>query len=208
MRRRDLPLYLAGASATLAALPARAATEGRDYHRLPQAQPVAVPGKIEVIEFFGYWCPHCSALEPELEAWARKLPADVILRRMPVAFRPSEDVLQRLYFGIESLGWVDQLHRKVFGAVHVQRLPLRTDAEAAAFAKSQGLDDAKLLDAMKSFSVATKVRQAKQLAENYKLDAVPTLFVQGRYKTSVADAGGPARLFPVLDDLIALARKG
>ncbi len=208
MRRRDLPLYLAGASAAFGVLPVRAATEGREYERLSQAQPVAVPGKVEVIEFFGYWCPHCNALEPDLEAWARKLPADVNLRRMPVAFRPAEDVLQRLYFGIESLGWVDQLHRKVFSAVHVQRLPLRTDAEAADFAKSQGLDGAKLLDAMKSFSVATKVRQAKQLAENYKLNAVPSFFVQGRYRTSVADAGGPQRLFGVLDELIALARKG
>jgi thiol:disulfide interchange protein DsbA len=212
MRRREFALHFAGASAAatglLGGLPAQAATEGREYQRVNPPQPVAVPGKVEVMEFFGYWCPHCNALEPDLDAWAHKLPADVNFRRMPVAFRPADETLQRLYFALEALGWVEQAHRKVFAALHVRRMAIRGDADAVAFAKAQGLDETKLLDAMKSFSVVTKVRQAKKLAEDYKLDSVPTLFVQGRYKTSVADAGGPAAMFAVLDELIAKSRKG
>jgi thiol-disulfide isomerase/thioredoxin len=80
MQRRHFSLALLAATSPLAA---RAATEGREYTRLQQPVPVAVPGKVEVMEFFGYWCPHCNALEPELEAWVRKLPADVNFRRMP-----------------------------------------------------------------------------------------------------------------------------
>jgi len=205
MQRRHFSLALLAAASPLAA---RAATEGREYTRLQQPVPVAVPGKVEVTEFFGYWCPHCSALEPELEAWVRKLPADVNFRRMPVAFRPADEGLQKLYFAIESLGLVDSLHRKVFTAIHGQRVPLRTDAEIADWAKSAGADVPKLMDAMKSFTVGTKVRQARSAAEAVRLDSVPTLVVQGRYVTSSAAAGGHPQLLAVLDELIARSRKG
>jgi thiol:disulfide interchange protein DsbA len=213
MRRRDLALHLVGASAAFSGLmggsPARAAaTEGREYQLVRPPQPVAASGKIEVIEFFGYWCPHCNELEPSLEAWVAKLPADVNFRRMPVAFRPADETLQRLYFALEALGWVEKAHAKVFAAMHVQRMAIRNDDQAADFAKAQGLDAAKLVDTMKGFSVATKVRQANQAAQNYKLDAVPTLYVQGRYKTDVGSAGGPVGMFAVLDELIAKVRKG
>jgi thiol:disulfide interchange protein DsbA len=205
MQRRHFSLALLAATAPLAA---RAATEGREYTRLQQAVPVAVPGKVEVMEFFGYWCPHCNALEPDLDGWVRKLPADVNFRRMPVAFRPADEALQKLYFAIESLGQVDSLHRKVFTAIHGQRMSLRTDAEIADWAKAAGADVPKLMDAMKSFTVATKVRQARTAAEAVRLDSVPTLVVQGRYVTSTAAAGGHPQLLAVLDELIAKARKG
>jgi thiol:disulfide interchange protein DsbA len=205
MQRRHFSLALLAATSPLAA---RAATEGREYTRLQQPVPVAVPGKVEVMEFFGYWCPHCNALEPELEAWVRKLPADVNFRRMPVAFRPADELLQKLYFAIESLGLVDSLHRKVFTAIHGQRVPLRTEAEIADWAKTTGTDVPKLMDALKSFTVGTRVRQAKSAAEAVRLDSVPTLVVQGRYVTSTAAAGGHPQLMAVLDELVARARKG
>lgn len=209
MRRRDLPLYLAGTSLALTRLPvAAAAVEGRDYTRLAQPVRVAVAGKVEVVEFFGYWCPHCSALEPDLEAWVSKLPADVNFRRIPVAFRAADDLLQKLYFALESLGWLNALHRKVFSAIHVQRQSFNNEADVVAFAKAQGVDSAKLVDALKSFGTATKARQAKQLAETYRIDSVPSLYVQGRYTTSVAAAGSQQQMLLVLDELIAKVRKG
>ena len=211
MKRRDFALSL-GAGAALAGLsgPLRAQggpVEGRDYIKLDK--PVAVAaGKIEVVEFFGYWCPHCNAFEPQLDAWARKVVAEqVSFRRMAIAFNAAHEPLQRLYFALEALNLVDSLHKKVFIAYHGQRQTLSNDNDIAAWAKANGADPTKLLDAMKSFSVATKLRQAKQLAADYGIDGVPTLGIQGRWRTAPSIAGTPERALAVTDALIAQLRK-
>jgi len=181
--------------------------EGKDYVRV--AQPVPMPdGKVDVVEFFGYWCPHCNAFEPVLDAWVHKLPAHVNFRRMPIAFNASQEPAQRLYFALEALGLVDTLHRKVFTAMHVQQKRLDKDADIAAWAQANGADGAKILDAMKSFSVATKLRQARQLADAFKIDGVPTLGIGGRFMTSPGTAGSAERALVVTDALIAQLRKG
>ena len=209
MNRREFGLNASVLALSGLALPVWAQggpVEGKDYLRV--AQPVPMTGdKIEVVEFFGYWCPHCNAFEPALEAWVKKLPATVNFRRMPVAFNAAQEPAQRLYFAIEALGLVDTLHRKVFAAMHVERKRLDKDAEIADFAKANGVDPAKLLDAMKSFSVATKMRQSRQLSEGYRIEGVPTLGIHGRFMTSPSIAGTQERALAVADVLIAQARK-
>lgn len=181
--------------------------EGRDFQRV--AQPVPVTGdKVEVVEFFGYWCPHCNAFEPALDAWIKKLPPQVSFRRMPVAFNAAQEPAQRLYFALEALGLVETLHRKVFTALHVERKRLNNDADIQAWAQSVGADSAKILDAMKSFSVATKSRQSRALSEGYRIEGVPTLGIHGRWMTSPSIAGTQERALAVADALIAQVRKG
>jgi len=207
MNRRDslqcLAAGLALASPAGALFAQGALQEGRDYKRVET--PVAVPeGKVDVVEFFGYWCPHCNAFEPQLDAWAKKLPAaQVSFRRIPVAFNAAHEIYQRLFFALESLGLVDSLHRKVFAAVHLQHVSFIKDADVATWVTANGADGAKVADAMKSFSVASKLRQARALADGFHIDGVPTLGVQGRYMTSPSIAGGPDRALAVADALIA-----
>ena len=209
MNRREFGLNASVLALAGLALPAGAQggpVEGKDFMRV--AQPVPMTGdKVEVVEFFGYWCPHCHAFEPALDAWVKKLPATVNFRRMPVAFNAAQEPAQRLYFGIEALGLVDTLHRKVFAAMHVERKRLDKDSEIADFAKANGVDPTKLQDAMKSFSVATKMRQSRQLSEAYRIDGVPTLGIHGRFMTSPSIAGSQERALAVADALIAQARK-
>jgi thiol:disulfide interchange protein DsbA len=210
MNRRDWVICAAGATLAGLGLPLQAQggppVEGRDYLRV--SKPVAVPdGKVDVVEFFGYWCPHCNAFEPLLDAWAKKLPAHVNFRRMPVAFNAAHELMQRLYFALDSLGLVESLHRKVFAALHEQRLRLDKEADIGDWVKNNGADATKVLDAMKSFSVATKIRQSKQLAEGYKIDGVPTLGIQGRFMTSPSIAGTPERALAAADALIAQSHK-
>jgi len=164
-----------------------------------------VPGKTEVIEFFGYWCPHCNELEPSLEAWVKKLPADVNFRRIPVAWQAMHQPFQQLYYALEAMGVSPEFHGKVFRAVHGDRLRLETDAGLAAFAGANGLDKTKLADLMKGFTVASKCQTATKAFKTFGIDGVPTLVVDGRYITSPALAGGEAPVFDVLD---ALIRKG
>ena len=184
--------------------------EGRHYVRLSQPAPVSVPaGKIEVVEFFWYGCPHCNAFEPALEAWVKKLPEFVAFRRVPVQFREEPfGTHQRIYFALETMGQLEAMHRKVFAAIHNDRLKLDKPAEIQAFMSKNGLDGARFIEVMNSFGVQTKARQAKQLAEAYKIDGVPALGIQGRFYTSGSLAGGQDKMLVVADFLIQASRKG
>jgi thiol:disulfide interchange protein DsbA len=211
MNRRDFAIKLPLASAAcMAAATVQAqgeAVEGRDFVRL--SQPIAMPAgaKVDVVEFFGYWCPHCNAFEPTLEAWVKKLPANVAFRRVPVAFSGAHESYQRLYFALEAMGLVDSMHRKVFAAVHLQKVRLDKESDVVAFVSANGVDGAKFASTFKSFSVDGKIRQARQLAEAYKIDGVPTLGIHGRFFTSPSMAGGPERALAVTDMLIARVGK-
>lgn len=210
MRRRHFAISLAGAAASLPfpALAQGVPAEGRDYARL--AQPVAMPatGKVEVIEFFGYWCPHCNSFEPSIEAWSRKLPADVAFHRVPVAFSAPQEPYSKIYLALEAMGQLETMHRKVFAAIHVQHQRLEKESEILALMKANGIDGVKFMETFKGFTVASKFKQARQLAEAYRIDGVPTLGVHGRYFTSPSLAGGPEQALRVTDYLIQRARQG
>jgi len=217
MQRREFSAALIGAGLGASALslagPAAAQggpVEGTHYVRLSQPLPVAAPaGKVEVIEFFWYGCPHCNAFEPALESWVKKLPADVAFRRVPVVFREEPFTAhQRIFYALEAMGQLEAMHRKVFYAIHAEHSRLDKPADIAAFMTKNGLDGAKFLDVYNSFSVQTKSRQAKQLAESYKIDGVPAIGIHGRYYTSGTLAGTPERSLAVADYLIGVARKG
>ena len=205
-------LSAAAASALVAGRPAFAQAtpvEGKDFTRIEPPQPPGVPaGKVEVLEFFSYACPHCNAFEPSLDAWAKKLPADVAFRRVPVPFLMNAELFQRTYFALESLGMVDAMQRKIFAAVHVDRLRLDSANDVAALVAKNGGDSAKFLDAMKSFGVANGVTRAKKMTADYKIDSVPSIAVQGRFVTSPAQAGSPEKALQVADFLIQRSRKG
>jgi thiol:disulfide interchange protein DsbA len=212
MNRRRFAIRLAATVAvsglTLAARAQGAPVEGRDYARL--AQPLAMPatGKVEVVEFFGYWCPHCNNFEPTLDAWSRKLPPDVAFRRVPVAFSAPQEPYARIYFTLEAMGLLEQMHRKVFTAIHVQHQHLEKDSEILAFMTANGIDGTKFSETYKSFTVASKFKQARQLADAYRIDSVPTLGIHGRFFTSPSLAGGADQALRVTDQLIQRARQG
>ncbi len=216
MKRRDFSASLLGAGAGLAALglraPARAQggpVEGTHYVRLSQPVPAGPAGKIEVIEFFWYGCPHCNAFEPTLEPWVKQLPADVAFHRVPVAFSAEPFVAhQRIFYALDSLGLVAAMHRKVFYAIHNDRLRLDKSADISAFMARNGVDGAKFMEAYDSFAVQAKAKQATQQAAAYKIDGVPAIGIQGRYYTSGSLAGTNEKALAVADFLIQRVRKG
>jgi protein dithiol oxidoreductase (disulfide-forming) len=212
MERRDFSMRLAavglGALWAGSAAGQGAPVEGTHYRRLAQPAPVSAPaGKVEVVEFFSYGCPHCYALEPTLEAWAKRLPADAVFRRVPVGFNALYENYQKIFYALEAMGQVEHMHRKVFDAIHQQRQRLDKEADIAAFMQANGVDGAKFIELYKSFSVQSKARQAQQLADSYKIDGVPAMGVQGRYVTSGSMAGSNERALAVTDALVQMARK-
>ncbi|MEK8087864.1 thiol:disulfide interchange protein DsbA/DsbL [Aquabacterium sp. A3] len=215
MNRREFSIQTAatlGAGSLLWSAPAGAQggpVEGTHYVRLNEPAPVSAPaGKVEVVEFFWYGCPHCFHFEPFVEGWSSKLPADVAFRRVPVAFRERPfGVHQQLYFAIESMGLIDSLHPRVFKAMHEQQQRLDTPEAIAEFVGRNGVDSAKFMAVFKSFAVQTKCRQARSLTDAYRIDGVPALGIAGRYYTSISLNGTPARTLDTTNALIARSRR-
>lgn len=217
MQRREFSISAAsvaaatsmGAFATGAHAQGPAPKEGSDYLTLEKRAPVEAPaGKVEVVEFFWYSCPHCNRFEPALEEWIKKAPKDVVVRRVPIAFRPDFEPQQRLYYVLEAMNKVAELHKKVFYAIHSEKQLLNTPDLIAAWIEKQGIDKAKFLEMYNSFSVATKARKATQLQDAYRIDGVPALGVAGRYYTSGSLAQTMERALVITDYLIVQARKG
>ena len=183
--------------------------EGTHYNKLQQAAPTVAPaGKIEVVEFFWYGCPHCNHFEPYLAAWVAKLPADVAFRRIPVVIHENPGAIHaRLFYTVESLGLIPTLHAKIFHAIHEEGLKLDSPETIGDFVAKQGVDKARFLSVLDSFSVQTKARQARSLADAYKLEGVPMLGVGGIYTTSVGQNGTPEKTLATLDALINKMRK-
>jgi thiol:disulfide interchange protein DsbA len=216
MKRREFSLLASGAAAVASTLWATAAQAdvskpeaGTDYLLVDPRAPVEAPaGKIEVVEFFWYSCPHCNVFEPQLEAWVKTLPKDVSFRRAPVAFRDDFVPQQRLYFALEAMGLVDKLQSKVFAAIHVEKLDLSKSAAITDWVAKQGVDMVKFNQQYSSFSVATKATKAAQLQNAYKVEGVPALGVAGRYYVDGSLAKSMGNALKVVESLVAGIRSG
>ena len=168
-------------------------------------QPVENDGKVEVLEFFAYGCIHCANLEPSLEAWAKKQPADVKLKRIPSPALAMGIDSTVLYYSLEALGQLDRLHAKIFEAVHLQKEVLGNPAILNKWLEKNGVDPKKYEEVQKSFSVVTKVKRAQKMVSDYQIHATPMLVVNGRFVVEQSVGGAPA-MFATIDQLIAQAR--
>lgn len=160
---------------------------GVEYVTLAQPQPVQATGKkVEVIEFFMYHCPHCNALEPQLEQWVKKQGDNIVFKRVHLPSSGPNDPEAHLRLTLEALGKAEEFQPKVFKAWHVDRLRLNTDAAIIDWVSKNGIDRNKFLEAWNSFGVTTKLRRLPQITSDYKVDSVPTIIIDGKYQTSPA----------------------
>lgn len=183
---------------------ASAFDEGIDYTRLSQPEPTDTGKKIEVLEFFWYGCPHCFHLEPFLEKWLKNKPADAAFRRMPAVLGPNWKPGARAFFAAQELGVLDKFHEPLFRAIHIEKRPLFDEDQLVAFAAQQGINADQFRKAYDSFYVNMKVRRAAELERRYGIDGVPTIIVNGKYRTGVGQAGSKERLIEVIDYLVKL----
>jgi thiol:disulfide interchange protein DsbA len=189
---------------------------GVNYTLIVPAQPTSVPaGQIEVLEFFWYACPHCYDLDPQVEAWRKSKPAYVSFSRVPITWSEGHRALARLFYSVQSLGKLDQLHDAVFKEIHVDGNPLvaqdgneaETERIQTAFAKKEGIREDDFKKAYHSFGVDGEVQKADALVQRYRIDGVPTFVINGKYVADVRTAGSPERLMALVGDLVALEHK-
>ena len=207
---RNLIISAALVSATLFGMTAHAADvpleAGKTYIELNSAVPVAVPGKIEVVELFWYGCPHCYAFEPVVNPWAEKLPSDVNFVRLPAMFGGPWDAHGQMFLTLEAMGVEHKVHAAVFNAIQKEGKRLTDKEEMADFLATQGVDKAKFLQTFDSFAIKGQIVKAKELAKKYEISGVPTMVVDGKYRFDLGTAGGPEQALNVADQLIAKER--
>jgi len=186
---RLLPLAAACLLAAAVSSPAFASPanpqNGLDYMTLAQPQPVQAAGKkVEVIEFFMYHCPVCNGLEPGFEEWVKKQGDRIQVRRIHMPYTGANDPEAHLYLTLEALGRLDDMHAKVFDAVHRQRIRLNKDDAIIDWVAKNGIDRTAFVNAWNSFGVAARLRGLNRVIDNYKVESVPTIIVDGKYMTS------------------------
>jgi protein dithiol oxidoreductase (disulfide-forming) len=211
---------VAASTSTAFAAPVNGSTswqEGVNYTRLVPAQPTAVPtGQVEVLEFFWYACPHCNAIDPLVAAWLKTKPNYVTFSRVHVLWSESHRSLARLYYTLESMGKLDQLHSEIFKAIHVDGNPLvgadptnaaQSERIQTTFVVKHGISEAEFTKTYHSMSVDLALQRADELVQRYRVDSVPKFVVNGKYVADKATAGSEERLISLVGDLAAQEHK-
>jgi thiol:disulfide interchange protein DsbA len=206
----------ATATAATTSPPAGPWVEGVNYTRLVPAQPTSVaPGQVEVLEFFWYACPHCYALDPLIESWRKTKPAYISFLRVPVVWAPGHRALARLFYALESMGKLDELHSAIFKEIHVNNDPLvdlgndaaQSERIETAFVVKHDVSESAFKTAYHSFSVESALQRAEELGLRYKISGVPTFVVNGKYVADVGTAGGEEKLIDLVNYLAGLEHK-
>ena len=182
--------------------------EGVDYQRIDPVVPTSDPARVVVTEIFWYGCPHCFRFEPFVEKWAETIPDGVVFEQVPSAINAAWTVHARAFYAFKMMGVQEQIHKKLFNAIHVQRQRLNSLDSIAGFVAEQGFDEKEFRQQYASFPVDTLVRKGKQKELYYGLEGVPTVIVNGQYRTSGVMAGNFGRLLQIIDFLVAEELKG
>lgn len=198
-----------------AQLPGGQWTAGTNYTVLSPAQPTdAAPGKVQVVEVFWYGCPHCYALDPYLESWLKSKPGYIDFVRVPIMWGDIHRSHARLFYTLQALGKLDELHTQVFDEIHQHNDPLYVQGDPKAtfqaqlkFAVAHGVSASAFTNAYNSFGVQTNLQRADDIDRRYKVDSVPTIVIDGKYQADVGTAGGDEKLIQLINDLAASEKK-
>lgn len=178
---------------------------GHDYTVLNTPQRQESSGKIEVVEFFSWGCPHCYEFYPKLARWLSTLPKDTSFKRVPVGLgHPEWEALARAFYALQSTGDVERLDAQIFEDIHKNHVWLYNEASITAWVGKHGVDVPKFTAAFRSFGVNMSEAQAEQKSEDYRVPGVPALAIAGKYLVS----DEPAKMLGTTDQLIVMERAG
>ncbi|WP_133717004.1 thiol:disulfide interchange protein DsbA/DsbL [Methylocaldum gracile] len=182
--------------------------QGVDYELVNPPQTTVDPSKVEVMEFFWYGCPHCYHFEPDLNAWLKKKPDNVVFIRQPAVFNARWAAHAKAYYTAETLGVLDKVHADLYDAIQNKKQALESEAELAKFFADHGVADGDFRKAYKSFAVDTKMRQAETMAARYGVTGTPNVIVNGKYRIAPQQAKSFPRMIAIMNDLIEKESSG
>jgi thiol:disulfide interchange protein DsbA len=179
------------------------AAQGQRYEPINPPVPTESEGKVEVVEFFWYGCPHCYHLEPSLDEWLKRKPENVAFRRIPAPLNPRWTPHARFFYAAELMGVGEELHKPLFDAMHRDKKRIYSKEDLIRFAVQHGVNETEFRSAWDSFPVELKVQRARKLAARYRLTGVPALGINGKYKTGTSMVQSYPQVIEVLDELVA-----
>jgi protein dithiol oxidoreductase (disulfide-forming) len=179
----------------------------RDFVVIEPAQPAAGAGRIEVIGFSWFGCPHCADMHPHLQAWRQRQPAEVHFVPRPAVFKPGWLPAARLHLALATLGELDRCSAALFDAVQLDGTDLADEEALLVWAGQQGIARARLEAALRSPEVQAQLEAAQAWPLTYQLRGVPAFVVDGRYLTSTGLAGSAGQTLEVLDRLVQRVRQ-
>lgn len=182
--------------------------EGVDYQPIDPIVKTSDPGKVVVTEVFWYGCPHCFRFEPVIEKWAASLPEGVVFEQLPSSLNPSWTEHARTFYALKMMGAQEQLHAKIFEAIHIKRRRLTGLDSIAKFVADQGVDEKVFRKHYASFPVDSQVRKNKKIEQRYGIQGVPAVIVNGKYLTNGTMAGNYGRMIEIINFLVAGELKG
>ena len=180
--------------------------EDVNFFPLLVEQPVRTGDQIEVLEIFWYGCPHCYALEPYLKKWLKNKPEFVEFVQLPAVLNRSWAFDARVFYTFVALGLMDELHEAYFDAIHQDRRRMKNVEQVASWAQEQGVDPQLILDTFNSFGVDSMLANATQMSGRYEADGVPTIIIDGKYRTTVSLAGGHNEIIDLINYLAQRAK--
>lgn len=180
--------------------------EGEHYTKLAKQVRTQNPAKVEVVELFGYWCPHCNQFERYLGPWKGKQQADVDFKHIPVVFRPNQAEFAKAYYVAKALGVEDEAHPALFALIHQMRSWINTKEQLGEFFADFGVSEADFNKAYSSFSITSQMNRGKKKSREYRISGVPSMVVNGKYLITAEKAGSQKDMLKVVDFLVAKER--
>ncbi|WP_018994462.1 thiol:disulfide interchange protein DsbA/DsbL [Thioalkalivibrio sp. ALJ2] len=209
MRRRDF-LGAMGGAGLLLATGTSLAREYRDGQNFRTIQPPVdtglEDGKIQVVEVFWYGCPHCYSFEPYVQEWQKGLDDDVEFVYLPAPMNDVWALHARVFYTAQKLEVLNEVHQPFYDAIHDQGRELRSESAILRFINQRGLDADEFREVMRSEEIRRKVTEAGQDVQEYGVEGVPTLIIDGEAVVSASMTRSHEEMLDVADFLIERAR--
>jgi len=191
----------------LAALTLSQKAQAAGFETIDPPQNTSVDDKVEVLEYLWLGCPHCYALEPSMEEWKKSKPDYVHFVREAPALNPNWENHSRGFYAAQLLGIEEEFVAAMFEAIHEKKKPMRDKKKIAALASTLGADEDKFLSTMDSFAVEGKLNRSRDMAIKSGISSVPSVIINGKYRTSTSISGGHEGVIAAINERSAFEKE-
>lgn len=181
---------------------------GKHYIELAEPVETKAFNAVEVVEVFSYGCQHCYSFEKVLTPWAENLQADVQFSKSPAIWNGLMRLFAHTFYTIEKQPQAKDLHQKIFDEIVIDGRPLLSEVMIGKFFSENGVNEQAFAETFDSTAVVRQVADAETRVKQYKIEGIPAMIVNGKYRVSLATAGGPSEMLKVVDYLIAKEKGG
>ncbi len=173
--------------------------EGTHYTVIESQVSSDGPVKNEVVEYFSFSCPGCYVLEPGVDALVMQPELSVQRLHMPFGGRNAKQ--SQKAFVLMKLLKASEHKDAIFKRIHGERNTFGSVDEIVAFFEALGYDTKAIRAHLSSFSADAMIRKMNAEAIKQKIQSVPTVIVNNRYKVNIGSLSSSSQLPAVVNFL-------